>query len=297
MSSHAKSPACLLQQRGVTRGDRVIVLAPNSPYWICVFWGTLLCGAVVVPLNIQSTAQMIADIVNHTGAKIIFKYRYLKEALPDGVPVYDIELINADISGINVSAFKKVQASEHDLIEIMYTSGTTGEPKGVMLSHANLYSNVSAIAASIPLSTQDRLLSILPLSHILEQTAGFLLPFTAGACIVFVSTPAAIADLLAEHRITKMVAVPEFLKVMMSKIEERASASRFRSRPCGACRGTSPSSRCNACCSFRSIERSAAGWRPSPAAAHRTMWRWSKSGKRWVSPCYRVTASPKPRPW
>src|SRR5665647_224508 len=212
--------ACLLQQRGVTRGDRVIVLAPNSPYWICVFWGTLLCGAVVVPLNIQSTAQMIADIVNHTGAKIIFKYRYLKEALPDGVPVYDIELINDDISGINVSAFKKVQALEHDLIEIMYTSGTTGEPKGVMLSHANLYSNVSAIAASIPLSTQDRLLSILPLSHILEQTAGFLLPFTAGACIVFVSTPAAIADLLAEHRITKMVAVPEFLKVMMSKIEE-----------------------------------------------------------------------------
>ena len=219
--------ACLLQQRGVTRGDRVIVLAPNSPYWICVFWGTLLCGAVVVPLNIQSTAQMIADIVNHTGAKIIFKYRYLKEALPDGVPVYDIELINDDISGINVSAFKKVQASEHDLIEIMYTSGTTGEPKGVMLSHANLYSNVSAIAASIPLSTQDRLLSILPLSHILEQTAGFLLPFTAGACIVFVSTPAAIAALLAEHRITKMVAVPEFLKVMMSKIEKRASASRF----------------------------------------------------------------------
>ncbi|MDO9371501.1 MAG: AMP-binding protein [Gammaproteobacteria bacterium] len=223
----ARKIACLLQQRGVTRGDRVIVLAPNSPYWICVFWATLLCGAVVVPLNIQSTAQMIADIVNHTGAKIIFKYRYLKEALPGGVPVYDIELIKEEVSGINAAAFKKVQALEHDLIEIMYTSGTTGEPKGVMLTHANLYSNVSALAASIPLSTQDRLLSILPLSHILEQTAGFLLPFTAGACIVFAPTPAAIAGLLAQHRITKMVAVPEFLKVMMSKIEERAAASHF----------------------------------------------------------------------
>ena len=219
--------ACLLQQRGVMPGDRVIVLAPNSPYWICVFWATLLCGAVVVPLNIQSTAQMIADIVSHTGAKIIFKYRYLKEALPGGVPVYDIELIKEEVSGINASACKKVQASEHDLIEIMYTSGTTGEPKGVMLTHANLCSNVSAIAASIPLSTQDRLLSILPLSHILEQTAGFLLPFSAGARIVFTPTPAAIAGLLAQHRITKMVAVPEFLKVMMSKIEERAAARRF----------------------------------------------------------------------
>lgn len=223
----ARKIACLLQQRGVTPGDRVIVLAPNSPYWICVFWATLLCGAVVVPLNIQSTAQMIEDIVNHTGAKIIFKYRYLKEALPVGVPVYDIEFIKEDVVGIDAAAFEKVQAAERDLVEIMYTSGTTGEPKGVMLSHANLYSNVSAIATSIPLSTRDRLLSILPLSHILEQTAGFLLPFSAGACIVFAPTPAAIAGLLAQHRITKMVAVPEFLKVMMSKLEERAAASHF----------------------------------------------------------------------
>lgn len=219
--------ACLLQQRGVTPGDRVIMLGPNSPYWICAFWATLLCGAVVVPLNIQSTAQMIADIVNHTGAKCIFKYRNLKEALPGAVPVYDIELINEEVAGINAAALKKVQAAEHDLIEIMYTSGTTGEPKGVMLSHANLSSNVSAIAASIPLAPQDRLLSILPLSHILEQTAGFLLPFSAGARIVFAPTPAAIAELLAQHRITKMVAVPEFLKVMMGRIEERAAASRF----------------------------------------------------------------------
>lgn len=219
--------ACLLQQHGVTHGDRVVVLAPNSPYWICVFWATLLCGAVVVPLNIQSTAQMIADIVSHTGAKVIFKYRYLKEPLPGGAPVYDIEFIKEDVAGIDASAFKKVQALEHDLAEIMYTSGTTGEPKGVMLTHANLYSNVSAIAASIPLSTRDRLLSILPLSHILEQTAGFLLPFSTGARIVFSPTPAAIAELLAQHRITKMVAVPEFLKIMMSKLEERAASRRF----------------------------------------------------------------------
>ncbi|MDP1709241.1 MAG: AMP-binding protein [Gammaproteobacteria bacterium] len=223
----ARRIACLLQQHGVMPGDRVIVLAPNSPYWICVFWATLLCGAAIVPLNIQSTARMIADIASHTGAKVIFKYRYLKEALPGGVPVYDIEFIKEDVAGIDAAAFKKVQAAEHDLVEIMYTSGTTGEPKGVMLTHANLYSNVTAIAAGIPLTPQDRLLSILPLSHILEQTAGFLLPFSAGARIVFTPTPAAIAGLLPQHRITKMVAVPEFLKVMMSKIEERAAARGF----------------------------------------------------------------------
>lgn len=220
----ARKVAVFLEKEGVKKGDKVLLLAPNSPYWIAVFWGTLLRGAVLVPLNTQSTPEMIRRIAEQTEARLMFKSLYINKS-EDTYPslqMYDIELIKDTVKNLKPSAFEPVAVKEDDLAEILYTSGTTGEPKGVMLTHKNLTSNAEAVSELITLSDQDKFLSILPLSHIFEQVAGFLIPFKKGCTIVYAHSPAAIGDLMQSHKITLMAAVPEFLKLLMGKIESKA---------------------------------------------------------------------------
>lgn len=229
----AQKIAAFLEKQGLKKGDIVLLLAPNSPYWVCVFWGCLLRGCILAPLNIQSTAEMVQKIAKQTEAKIIFKYLHFKENLPSRLKSYDIEFVKElvdDISLVRSSPPRGSFDSRHsgtgetsnEVAEIMYTSGTTGDPKGVILTHKNIYSNVEALSRVIPVSEKDAFLSILPLSHMFEQVAGFLTPFYHGSHIVFAHSPAAIAGLSKEYRVTKMVAVPEFLKIMMMKIEAGA---------------------------------------------------------------------------
>lgn len=218
--------ASFLENQGLKKEDKVLLLAPNSPYWVCIFWGCLLRGYILVPLNIQSTPEMIKRVTEQTGAKIIFKHLHYKENLPPDLKSYDTEFLKELVNEVQSSA-KRNDFSENDLVEIMYTSGTTGDPKGVMLTHKNIYSNVEALSSIIPISPNDKFLSILPLSHIYEQAAGFLVPFRNGAQIVYAHSPTAIANLLKEHRITKMAAVPEFLKLVMNKIEAKTPSFLF----------------------------------------------------------------------
>lgn len=213
--------ARLLEKNGLKKGDKVLLLAPNSPYWICVFWGCLLRGYIPVPLNVQSTAELVQKIAAQTEAKIIFKHVNFKEELPAYLKDYNIEFIQELVAGEDISNFEKSTLSENDIAELMYTSGTTGDPKGVILTHKNIYSNLTTLTQLIPLSRKDIFLSVLPLSHIFEQIIGFLMPFYHGAHIVYAHSPAAIPELLKEYRITKMAAVPEFLGVMMARIETK----------------------------------------------------------------------------
>ncbi|MCK4502868.1 MAG: AMP-binding protein, partial [Desulfuromonadales bacterium] len=224
----SRKMALLLEQEGVGNGDKVLLLAPNSPYWICSFWGCLLRGAVVVPLNIQSTPELVEKIAKETDAKLFLAHRYYKHdspkcVSPNNLKRYDLDVIKEFLNGFDPEEYKQVESSENDLVEILYTSGTTGDPKGVMLTHANLYSNIQAISQILSIKKgKERFLSILPLSHILEQAIGFLLPFSYGKQIIYAHSLAAIRDLLKKHEITKMLAVPEFLKLMMVKIEDQA---------------------------------------------------------------------------
>jgi long-chain acyl-CoA synthetase len=220
--SLSKKIACFLSANEIEKGDKIILLAPNSPYWICMFWGGLLNGVVLIPLNTQSTPEMIERVIKRTSAKAIFKTIHHKQNFPKDLKVFEIELITKYVSHFKDSNFKKTKIKENDLAEIMYTSGTTGDPKGVMLTHRNLFSNSDAVSKLIPITPKDKLLSILPLSHIFEQTAGFLIPFKCGAHIIYAHSPAAIVNLLKKHRVTKMIAVPDFLSLIMNKIESKA---------------------------------------------------------------------------
>lgn len=254
--------ACLLKKHGVEKGDKVVLLAPNSPYWVCVFWGTLIRGAILVPMNVQSTASQVEKVLLKTGAKLFFKHQYYREDITTDIPQYEIEYLNellescgcdlADKEKIRVGAKEDVvqeicgawdaqrgilkgddagkeirfedvknDVAENDITQILYSSGTTGDPKGVELTHKNQVVNTKALTDVIPIQSKDTFLSVLPLSHSFEQVAGFLSPFSKGAHIVYVHSRLALADLMREFRPTKIAAVPEVLQILMDRVERK----------------------------------------------------------------------------
>jgi len=133
----------------------------------------------------------------------------------------DLETLHNATGKVNLL---KIQINENDLAEIVYTSGTTGFPKGVMLTHKNILSNLKSALAIIALTEKDRALSILPLSHMFEQVAGMFVPLACGAQVTYPGAVNSIniAKNLVEDKITKMAAVPEFLRLILRRLEEKA---------------------------------------------------------------------------
>ena len=120
----------------------------------------------------------------------------------------------------DISTHQKTEILPSDIVEIMYTSGTTGNPKGVILTHENIAVNVNAVDELFPdYQNNHTFLSILPLSHIFEQTAGLLMPLFMHAHIIFAHKPTAITELIKKFGVTTMIAVPEFLQVVMGKLK------------------------------------------------------------------------------
>lgn len=215
-----------LQSRGIGSGDHVIICAPNSPAWVIAFWGCMIQGAVLVPLAPQNSQKLIDKIIEQTGPKLFIGSRVSRKTAGN-IPQIAAENIFDLIADVPL---KKDGMSSHNLSEqslalIMYTSGTTGDPKGVMLTHGNICSNVLALQPIVPLNgPKERLLSVLPLSHMLELTIGLLLPLSKGAHIVYAHHHGAVGALLKRYLITKMIAVPELLRVVMLKLSSKFSS-------------------------------------------------------------------------
>ncbi len=212
------SVANLLKKNHVKKGDRVILWAPNSHLWIASFFAIQLLGAVAVPVNIQNREDFIRKVATQTDSKVIIKSARFNRIG---------KMKNMDIENIQFNAnirFVPVKTNENDLAEIVYTSGTTGNPKGVMLTHKNILLNMVAASKVITVKQGDRFLSILPLSHMFEQTAGMLIPLYHGCQITYATNLNSIniRRNLIDDRITKMIAVPEFLKIIIRRIESEA---------------------------------------------------------------------------
>ena len=212
--------ASYLHTRGVEKGDRVALCAPNPPNWVAAFLGCLMDGAIVVPLDIQSSPEFMAKVIKDTACKLILGTYLTAPSLRDfGVDLVLLEDLAKLLEDRVVPPECHVQP--HDPAEIVFTSGTTGDPKGVVLTHRNILSNVEAGAIFVPGKPSSRLLSLLPLSHMLEQNAGLLIPLREGGTIVYPSSrkPGVIARVLREEKITCMIAVPQVLMVLMNSIE------------------------------------------------------------------------------
>ncbi len=212
--------ATLLQQRGLGKGDRALIWGPNCPQWVLALFGCLRAGVVVVPLDVRSPRDFVERVADKVDAKLSF----ISRATPSyhgelGVSEIDFEELEGLIEGLPEPA--AVEIAPDDLAEVMFTSGTTGDPKGVMLTHRNLTANLASatqVAAGTP---SDRLMSILPLSHMLEQMGGLLAPLAAGANVTYPTARQAtvLFRTMKERRVTMLILVPQLLDLFMKGIE------------------------------------------------------------------------------
>lgn len=212
--------ATLLQRRGLAKGDRAVLWGPNSPHWVIIFIGCLRAGVAVVPLDVRSAPDYVSRVLSKTEPKLAFTSRFTpKGELDLDVPEIAFEDLEAAIAGLPRP--KDVNVGPHDLAEIMFTSGTTGDPKGVMLTHRNLKANIEGISRYISCGPSSRLLSILPLSHMYEQMGGLFMAMVSGASITYPTSrqPTVLARTMRERRITIMLLVPQGLELLMNGIE------------------------------------------------------------------------------
>ncbi len=212
--------ATLLQQRGLKKGDQVVLWGPNCPQWVLAFLGCIKAGVVVVPLDLRSAPDYVERVISRIEPKLAFTSRATpKDGVVLGVPEIGFEELEALIQGLPQP--EEVDITPDDLAEIMFTSGTTGDPKGVMLTHRNLLANIYGVCQYITCSPSSRLLSILPLSHMYEQMGGLFIALHYGASVTYPTSrqPTILARTMRDRRVTILLLVPQALELLMNGIE------------------------------------------------------------------------------
>jgi long-chain acyl-CoA synthetase len=188
----------LLEREGVRPGDRVGLQSENRPEWGLAYLAILEAGGVVVPLDAQLKAQEVGEILATSAAThVVVSARQLAVAeAVRGARLPELRIVGLDpIEGLPTwdeaqrlypdEKAREVRGEPGDLAVIIFTSGTTGQAKGVMLSHSNLLSNAEGVARSFDVGPSDRMLSILPMHHTFESTIGFLCPLRMGASVAY----------------------------------------------------------------------------------------------------------------
>ncbi len=240
-----------LHAQGIATGNRVAILSENMPNWGVAYFAVTTMGAVVVPILPEFHPSEIHHILRHSGCRALFVSEKLFDKMKDAeckecrttVLLNNFHLIQPETTKEKVREFveggrKKwsqmketalrlarripAEVREDDLASIIYTSGTTGHSKGVMLTHRNIVANALATLETQDMTEQDRLLSLLPLSHAYECTLGLVIPVLQGACVYYLSkppTPSVLLPALSEVKPTMVLAVPLIIeKIVKQKI-------------------------------------------------------------------------------
>ncbi len=219
----ARRLAAWFRTRGLLPGDRVVVWAPNMPEYAVLYFGAWMAGIVVVPIDVRTKQEVLDRFVRASAPRLGFKSRFLEGVF--GPPV-DETFSLEDLFDLvdEIPPLENLpEIVPDDLGEIAYTSGTTGAPKGVMLTHGNFLAEVAALQIAFPLKRSYRTLSLLPLSHALELTITLLLGYTSGVRVTFMSrvNAATIGRALREDQITCLMLVPQLLRTILAGIERR----------------------------------------------------------------------------
>jgi long-chain acyl-CoA synthetase len=213
--------ARLLADNGVRRGDRVLLWGPNSSWWGVSYFGIILAGGVAVPVDFMSGPERAGTIRTLTDTRLVIQSRFKAERLPfsPSLLLEDLPYLLEEVAPITDIP----HPAPDDLAQLIYTSGTTGNPKGVMLTHANLTANMLQINQAVPIITPAfRFLSLLPLSHMFEQMGGFFTPLCRGAGVIYLRTlkPSAIMEALAEEDVYVIMSVPRLMQLLRTSIEQ-----------------------------------------------------------------------------
>jgi long-chain acyl-CoA synthetase len=224
----AVSRAVLLRERGVRTGDRVILWGPNSFEWVAAFWGCLLRGAVAVPLDDGATIEFASRVARETNTKLVFASSGKTEIQGSSGSVATVTFEETTrgaplVPGAQVADFSRLAdepITRNQIAEILFTSGTTAEPRGVVLTHGNFLANLEPLERGIdPYRKYEkwmhplRFVSLVPLSHVFGQVMALFVPPLLGATTVFeLSTnPSEIIRTIKRERATALIGVPRML--------------------------------------------------------------------------------------
>jgi long-chain acyl-CoA synthetase len=215
--------AGLLRERGVAVGDRIAIMLPNTPDFAIIYFAVLRAGAVVVPMNPLLKAREVRHYLNDSGARLIFADPSSIEEVTAGLGSSGATCVAVDEHfGKTLEAAHPVAGAvdrdQSDNAVILYTSGTTGQPKGAELTHANLATNVEVTATDlIQISSDDVVFGGLPLFHSFGQTCGLNAAVRVGACLTLVSrfTPEKALNVLMRDRVTVFEGVPTMYVAML----------------------------------------------------------------------------------
>ena len=178
--------AARLHAAGVGPGDRVALGGRNHPNWAVCYFGILRVGATAVPVDKDYEALALKRVLEVSNSKIAILDQHvvvLGDESP--CPVWELHHTARDAEAGESLELPSFEIGDEDLASILYTSGTTGEPKGVMLSHANFTALIASLVPLFPLDSHDRMVSVLPLHHTFEFTCGLMLPLARGTRVIY----------------------------------------------------------------------------------------------------------------
>lgn len=227
------------RKSGLHAGDRVALCMKNGIHWVTADLAAHGMGLVVVPLYVDDNADNQAWCIENSGARLLITdhLRFLTRFQSNMAAFPQIVLIRGEAISPAISLeqwlpaateFSIIDQPADKLATIVYTSGTMGRPKGVMLSHRNILSNLEGILAAYDIYATDAFLSVLPLSHMFERTGGYYLPLRAGAIVIYCRGINELANDLSEQQPTIVMAVPRLFERMLARIDERLEQSPFK---------------------------------------------------------------------
>ena len=228
----SKGVASTLKENGITAGDKVALFANNSPEWVIAYLGIHFSGAVVVPIDAQYGKEELFTLFKFSDAKgIIFDKQ--KNDIVNFLSAKGLKPLVFDLDSIVQKSpsndFSPSELNPEDTMSIIFTSGTTGEPKGVQLSCKNIFSNIEGILKGIKITHKDNILNFLPLHHAYASTTGVFTPLYAGAAITFCESLKGpdILAIMQETGVTILPGVPQLFTLLERGIFQKIDSLGF----------------------------------------------------------------------
>src|SRR6202051_1466314 len=241
LKKKAESVGRWIGENGFPSGSRLAILADNHPRWVAAYLGIIASGCTVVPFDTALHADQLTKLLKDSGTSALFCDAKHAQVSQEAVTGLDIKLVLMDpdraekqlttegwlanlpaIFDAGPGHFQPAPSTSDDIASLLYTSGTTADPKGVMLTHANFLAEIEAVFNWIDLGPSDALLGVLPLFHVLAQMANLLIPLVKGSRVVYLETlnTTQLLRALTERNITAFAVVPQFFYLIYERLTQ-----------------------------------------------------------------------------
>ncbi len=228
--------ATWLYARGVQEGDRVAILAKPSLGWAVAFVATQRLGAVAMPLDAGLQVPEVRRLLEEAEASVLFcapeRYAEFAPLVKEVAGLKEVVALEEAVGALSLwevlpgePSFREAQPDPEDLAVLMYTSGTTGDAKGVMLCHRNITANIEAMLKTIRVGPEDRALTIVPWYHIYGLTASFLAPLWVGASVTYTDDYRNLIPIAQKVGVTIIIAVPKLYHALWRRLSENIQES------------------------------------------------------------------------